>query len=350
MSTRTFPDTPTHPGLEVADTVEIATVHRSTMVESRHLGAAVVTGPDGHPLAVLGHGHGVVFPRSALKPFQAATSLSCGAPIQWEQIAVAAGSHQATPEHVDSVRGILHKSALDESALQCPAVRRRHAGEQEEASPLHHPCSGKHAAFLAACQESHWDPTSYLDARHPLQREVLSTVTQIAGEEPALVGLDGCGAPVPALSLIALGRMYAALGGAAYNVHADARLATVATAMLDYPEFVHAPGAADTVIMEQLGIISKFGAEGVLCLATRSGVSVVIKTLDGSGRANHLVGLELLIASGAVDATAGRQVIRRLTETTGAQDPSVFFALGESARHAVHTLETERPLVRGRTR
>ncbi|MDO5618581.1 asparaginase [Kocuria sp.] len=328
-------------GLAVNGTVELARVRRSGLVESRHLGAAVVTAPDGQTLAVLGDAQAPIFARSALKPFQTAASLTAGAPIQWDQIAVASGSHQATDEQIASVRSILAKVGLDESALRCPAADRRGrpASADDAGSPLNYACSGKHAAFLAACVESQWDTETYLDPRHPLQREVVETITQFAGAEPRLIGTDGCGAPLPAITLTELGRMYSALGAAAYNIQADARLATVATAMLDYPEFVHAPGRANTVVMEELGVLAKFGAEGVLCLATQGGVSVVIKSLDGSGRANHLVGLELLIAAGAVDAVAARTVAQRLTPPVLGGDLTVgAFELGDGALTAVEHL------------
>lgn len=323
--------------------MELAHLHRSGLVESRHLGAAVVTGPQGI-LASLGQIQAPIFARSALKPFQTAASLSNGAPIQWDQIAVASGSHQATDQQLDSVRSILNKVGLEPSALLCPTADRRGrpASDDDDASPLNYPCSGKHAAFLAACVESHWDTATYLDPGHPLQREVVDAISHYAGEQPTVVGTDGCGAPLPAVSLAALGRMYSALGAAAYNIRADFRLATVATAMLDYPEFVHAPGRANTVVMEELGVLAKFGAEGVLCLATQSGISVVIKSLDGSGRTNHLVGLELLIAAGAVEAQAARTVLQRFTPpVAGGTESAGAFSLSAPTLQAIEQLRTK---------
>ena len=71
--------------------------------------------------------------------------------------------------------------------------------------------------------------------------------------------------------------------------------------------------------MEQLDVIAKLGAEGVLGLGTTDGYSVAVKTLDGSGRVNALVGLNLLIAAGAIDPERARPVIEGATERiTGA--------------------------------
>lgn len=354
MTSTSASDGSAHTGIpetfSVHDAVELAHLERSGMVESRHIGAAVVMGPDGETLVNLGDVAAPVYPRSTLKPFQTAASVTSGAPIQWDQIAVACGSHQATDDQVRSVRSILTKVGLDESALRCPPVDRRGkpAKADDGGSPLYYACSGKHAAFLAACVESDWDTDSYLDPQHPLQREVLATISEFAGEEPATVGVDGCGAPVPAISLTALARAYSALGGAAYNIRADFRLATIATAMLDYPEYVHGPGRANTVVMEELEIIAKFGAEGVLCLATQDGVSVVVKTLDGSGRINNLVALELLVGVGALERERVEAVMPRLVPSVTGGDRVVGQAVVSAAvQEAIRSHRAQRQLTGG---
>lgn len=321
-----------------ADAVDLAQVERSGFVESRHIGSALVMGPDGETLLALGDTTTPIFPRSTLKPFQAVASLKAGAPIQWDQIAVAAGSHVASAEQIGSVRSILAKVGLDETALRCPSVdgSGRPASPDDGGSPLNYNCSGKHAAFLAACVESGWDLDGYLDLEHPLQQTVVETIAEFAHEDPALIGVDGCGAPLTALSLTGLARLFSSLGAAAYNIRADARLATVATAMLDYPEFVHGPGRANTVVMEELGVIAKLGAEGVLGLATQEGVSVALKMLDGSGRANTLVGLELLVAVGAVQRAGVEPVLEKVTPLiTGGGRTVGRFAVSPEVERAV---------------
>lgn len=302
----------------VAAAVELARVRRSGFAESRHIGAAVVTGPDGRRLIGLGDVEAPIFPRSTLKPFQTVAAMNSGAMLGGEQIAIASGSHRADDDQVAAVRSILADAELEESALQCPVAGRHRDGEADSA--LFYNCSGKHAAFLAACAASGWDTDTYLDPDHPLQQEVQRVIAEVTGEQPSLVGVDGCGAPLAAISLAGLGRAYARLGAAARNIRAEARLATVSTAMLDYPEFVEAPGRSNTVIMEELDVIAKLGAEGVLGLGTTSGYSVAVKTLDGSSRANALVGLNLLIAVGAVDARHAAPVIAHATpRVTGGQ-------------------------------
>ncbi|GGC80701.1 asparaginase [Tersicoccus solisilvae] len=289
--------------------VELAVVERSGFIESRHIGAAVVVDAEGAVVLELGDVQAPVFPRSTLKPFQAIASMQAGVPLRGPQVAIAAGSHHGSFEHLDVVEGMLAAAGLGEADLQCPPAwpydedaRAWLVRTERGKSRLAMECSGKHAAFLWACTEAGWDTGTYLAPEHPLQQRVVKVIEEYARETVAHVGVDGCGAPVSAVSLTGLARAYSALAQAPREIMADARAATVATAMLDYPWAVAGVGAPDTVIMDELGVLTKSGAEGVLALATPSGVTVALKLLDGVGRAAPLVGLSLLQAAGALDA------------------------------------------------
>ncbi|WP_144828020.1 asparaginase [Kocuria rhizophila] len=309
--------------------VDLAVVQRSGFVESRHRGSAVVLAPDGSVALSLGAPDVPVFPRSTLKPFQAIASMKAGAALRGEQVAIAAASHTGTFDHLDAVSSILKAAELSPEALQCPPdwpededTRAWLIRTERGKNRMCMNCSGKHAAFLLACVTNGWPTDSYLDPSHPLQQLVVETIEEFSGERAAHLGVDGCGAPLAAVTLTGLARMYSTLGRAARNIQADARAATVATSMLDYPEYVQGPGRSNTVIMEELDVITKLGAEGVLGLGTRSGWSVAIKMLDGSSRANSLVGLTLLAHAGAISRADADRVLTRVTHPiTGAGKP-----------------------------
>lgn len=320
--------------------VELAVVQRSGFVESRHSGSAVVLAPDGSVAFSVGAPDEAIFPRSTLKPFQAIAAMKAGAPLRGEQVAIAAASHTATFDHLDAVNSILKAAELGPEALQCPPdwpqdedTRAWLIRTERGRSRMCMNCSGKHAAFLLACVTNGWSIDSYLDPEHPLQQLVIETIEEFSGEHAQHVGVDGCGAPLTAITLTGLARMYSTLGRAARNIQADARAATVATSMLDYPEYVQGPGRSNTVIMEELDVITKLGAEGVLGLGTRSGWSVAIKMLDGSSRANSLVGLTLLAHAGAVSRADADRVLERVTHPiTGAGRPVGAIELAEPLR------------------
>ena len=175
-------------------------------------------------------------------------------------------------------------------------------------------CSGKHAAFLWACTENGWDTRSYLEPNHPLQQRIRSVIEEYCGERIAHLGIDGCGAPVAAVSLTGLARAYSKLAKAPGDKNSNARAATIATSMLDYPWAVQGRGESNTIVMDELGILAKIGAEGILVMATPKGVSVAIKVLDGNVRATTLVGLTMLAAAGAIEVPEVSSVLEKVVD------------------------------------
>ena len=139
--------------LGVGGLVELAVVERSGLIESRHLGAAIVLEADGSE-RVLGDVDALIYPRSTLKLMQAVAVQRLGATLDGVELVLSAASHVGTPAHVDAVRAILGRAGLDEGALACPvswpadAPSRRAASAAERVTMG---CSGKHAAFLLAC-------------------------------------------------------------------------------------------------------------------------------------------------------------------------------------------------------
>jgi L-asparaginase II len=278
--------------LDAASSVELAVIERSGWPESRHLGAAVLVDADGRVVHALGDPSALVYPRSTLKLVQAAAVPLLGVVFDAEQTVLSAASHAGTAAHVAVVERMLSQAGLDASALRCPAdwpgdpAARRTASEPLRITMN---CSGKHAGFLAAAAAHGWPLESYLDLDHPVQRQVRQLTAELSGEQPAHWGVDGCGAPVPVMSLRALARA----------VSRTSRAGTVlGDAIRAQPWAIDGPGRANTVTIERTGLVAKLGAEGVLVLVTPAGEAVAVKVLDGAHRATTLVGLELLARHG----------------------------------------------------
>lgn len=253
----------------------------------------------GQVVAELGDSTTAILPRSSLKPFQAIASLRAGARLTGESLAIAAGSHHASPAHLAAVRHTLADAGLPESALRCtpslpqdPASHRQALIDGAEPRSIWHNCSGKHAGMLAACVASGWDPATYLDAAHPYQVLVREVVVEKMGEIEH-TATDGCGAPVHAIALRDLAAGYARLPWA------DAEGVAVAEAMSAHPVMVGGVGQDDTRLMELLpGTVAKLGAEGVLGISAPGVGGVAVKVSDGAVRPAMMVGLHLLQALG----------------------------------------------------
>lgn len=295
-----------------ADAVELAVVERSGFIESRHVGSAIVLDADGTVVQSLGDTDTPILPRSSLKPVQALACLTAGAPLGGERLGLATASHSGTDRHVAVVRDILDAAALNERSLGCPpawpgdrATRDaivRSGGERER---LRMNCSGKHAAMLLACTVSGWDPAGYLDPQHPLQVHIREVTERLIGGRVSATAVDGCGAPVFAMSLAGLARALHRIGTSserspfALHRHAGA----LVRAVREHPWTIAGPGRPDTIVIERLGVFAKGGAEGVMVMVAPDGTTVALKMLDGDGRAATAVALRLLERAGAVAAS-----------------------------------------------
>ncbi|WP_394551442.1 asparaginase [Agromyces sp. MMS24-JH15] len=297
----------------VSDAVELAVVVRSGFVESRHAGSAVVLAPDGTVVRALGDVHSPIFPRSCLKPFQAVAVMTSGVTLRGEDAAIATASHSGTAAHVALVRGLLGRVGLPASALGCPAAAPsdRAAREQlirsgggPERTMMN--CSGKHAAMLLACVANDWPVDGYLDPQHPLQRRVLDVLERFTGERPSAMAVDGCGAPVFAISLGALARgiqkLTTSQASSPFALFREA--AALTEAVREHPWAIGGPGQPDTVAIERLGVFAKIGAEGVMVMTAPNGTTTAVKVLDGSSRATTIVALRLLADAGALEHDA----------------------------------------------
>lgn len=297
----------------VGDAVQLAVVERGGFVESRHAGSAVVLAPDGSVARSLGDPGAPVFPRSSLKPLQATAIVATGVALTSEQTALATASHAGTPAHLEVVRGTLASCGLTPDDLQCTAdwpldeaardvlVR---AGERKR--PLFMNCSGKHAGMLAACVHSGWPTQSYRSPDHPLQRHIRDVVERLSGEKVQASGVDGCGAPIHAITLTGLARgiQRIATASAASPFALYRAAAAVHRSALENGWALDGPGRPNTLVIERLGVFAKGGAEGVMVMAAPNGTTLAVKILDGSGRAASIVALRLLADCGAVDPDA----------------------------------------------
>lgn len=310
----------TRHALDVDGVVELAVVERNGFIESRHLGAAVVVTADGTTARSLGDADALVFPRSSLKPFQAITVLRSGVSLEGAELVLATASHAGTPEHVEVVSRVLERTGLGEDSLQCPrdwpgdpqaAAVARTSGRQRRTMMN---CSGKHAAFLLACVQNGWSTDDYLDPEHPLQVRIRATVEEFTGEPVGPIGVDGCGAPLFAVTLRGLARAFSRLARGVTADSVDPDALRLVDAIRANPWAIEGRGRPNSVVIEELGILCKGGAEGVIAMGCQDGTALALKSLDGSQRVTTLVALELLAQAGAVPRDDATRVISKTTD------------------------------------
>ena len=250
-----------------------------------------------------------MYPRSSNKPVQAAAMRGCGLDLEGELLALAAASHSGEDFHITGVRKILASAGLTEDALQCPpappldeGALRRFLGAGGTPDRVHMNCSGKHAAMLATCVTAGWPTENYRDPSHPLQREIKARLELLADEKVAATGVDGCGAPLFAVSLTGLARAFGSLVLAA----AQSAERSVADAIRANPEWTSGTTRSERALMLAVpGLLVKSGAEGVQAFALADGRAGVVKIEDGNARGVPAVTVALLRLLGVAEAEPG---------------------------------------------
>ncbi|WP_107441332.1 asparaginase [Streptomyces jeddahensis] len=285
----------------------VAHLVRGGVVEGVHYGSVVVLGADGAVEFGLGDIEAAFYPRSALKPVQAVAMVRAGLPLDGELLSLTAASHSGEERHLAGTRRILELAGLGEDDLRNvpdlpfdPVVRDAWVREGRLASRLAQNCSGKHAAMLYTAKLNGWSLDDYLDPRHPLQQAIAEIVEDLTGQRMAQVTVDGCGAPLFAVSLHGLARAAARITTAAPGTP-EAR---VADAMREHAEMASGSGRDVASLMRAVpGLLTKDGFEGVQVAALPDGRAVAVKIADGADRARVPVAAAALTRCG-VDPVA----------------------------------------------
>ena len=263
----------------------LAKVTRGDLVESLHLGHLVVLNSDGSTYLSKGSPELPIYPRSAIKSLQASAMIKAGLIVKDDELAIICASHSGAQNHIDLVIKMLTSRGISTSQLK-NAVDKP-LGEKEKiswgekpANQLAQNCSGKHAGMLMTCLQNGWDMKSYLDLDHPLQVAIKNEIEELAGEKVSATSVDGCGAPLFAISLIGLAKAISNLVKSSDLVYQQ-----IALACTKYPELVAGDGRLTTRMMQAVaGLFMKEGAEGVQVCALRDGRVIAIKIIDGSWR------------------------------------------------------------------
>ncbi len=263
-------------------------VVRNGTIESVHHGRVAVTAADGRLIRELGAVFAPMYPRSSSKPLQAVGMVRAGLDLPPDLLALVCASHSGEPFHVEGVRQILSRAGLSEGDLQTPpdwpvddqaAHDLIRAGGNEAAITMN--CSGKHAGMLATSVINNWPTKSYRDPDHPVQLAIVATIDDLAGEQAGLLAVDGCGAPLYALSLYGLARAFGRIAAATEGPEA-----AVAEAIRSHPANVSGTRRDELALHQAIpGLVGKAGAEAVYAVGLPDGTGIAIKISDGSPRA-----------------------------------------------------------------
>ena len=310
---------------------------RGHVVESTHFGSIVVVDSTGKLLHSHGDSHTVAFLRSSAKPFQAIPFVERGGVEYFnftqKELAISCASHETAQIHLDTVRAMQAKIGIQEDHLQCgahlpgdAAMLRMVIQQNIKPTPNFNNCSGKHTAMLAHAKMRGLPLENYLAHDHPIQQDILATLSEMCGIEKERIelGIDGCSAPNFAIPLA-----NAALGMARLcdpRELSETRAVAckkIIVAMTTHPEMVSNYGEFDCELMK-VGtekIVTKRGAEGFQIIGLmpgvygENGVGIAIKVTDGDASRMN----DNLESSVRVRPAVALEILRQLNALNEAQ-------------------------------
>lgn len=289
----------------------IIEVSRGKIVESIHSADMAICDAQGDLIAAFGDVEKAVFPRSAIKSFQALPRVEAGVDEQYgfgdHHIALSCSSHNGEAIHVEGAGEMLAKAGLEVSDLECGAhlpeleadkAKLHIAGQKPSA--LHNNCSGKHSGMLAFAKSQGFDTKNYVSRDHPIQKEIAANLTNLMGvpHSESVCGIDGCSLPTYAVPLANIAKAAAKFGsGEGMGKERTNAAQKIIHACCDYPIMVGGTDRVCTQIMEALGrkCFVKVGAEGVyLAIIPELGIGAAIKVNDGARRATEVLVAQLI--------------------------------------------------------
>lgn len=295
--------------------VPMVEVWRGSILESLHLGHAVICDSAGKVVRSWGDPDLVMYPRSSSKMIQALPLLSSGAAAKYglgsEQLALACASHNGAAIHTERVDRWLGQLGLGDADLRCgpqdPDDRPEHERlirAHEKPCQMHNNCSGKHSGFLTLNQHLGAGP-EYIDIDHPVQQSCLAAFEDVTGEDSPGYGIDGCSAPNFATSLKGLARAMAWFASASTRSDRQSQAAAdLTSAMMKHPELVAGEGRACTELMRAMNgrAAIKTGAEAVfVAILPETQLGIAVKIADGSTRASECAIAAILVSLGVLD-------------------------------------------------
>lgn len=281
-------------------------VVRGSIVESIHRGAAIAMTAEGVVLFEAGDCTRPIYPRSALKLFQAIPLIASGAAERYKltdaDVALACASHNGEKRHVDRVITWLSRLGLGVDDLECGAalsiskdIYREQIAAGLVPTRAHHNCSGKHTAMLTVCRKNDYETAGYSKHDHPVQKLWMDIASDLTALDMSSLPWerDGCGLPAVAMPLKNLALGFARFAEAPDNSTARYKQARtdILSAIQNYPTMIAGTGRCCTAVADLTGgsVIVKTGAEGVFggCVPTK-GIGFALKIDDGAFRASEV--------------------------------------------------------------
>ena len=277
-------------------------VTRKKIIESIHESKCVIKNYNFETIFSTNNDNDFVYPRSAIKIFQAIPFVSSEAhkkfKLSQKQIAIACSSHCGEEMHLKVLKEWINKIEISKNYLKCGIHNPLNLKSSnklllsgEKPNQLHNNCAGKHLAMISACLTQNMKIKNYLEMNHPYQKIIRNyleyfTETKIIDYQK---GIDGCSAPQYAFPLKNLSiAMVNLIKHYVEKKNNTKEIRILLKAIEKYPQLTGSKSIYSSQLMNATNgkIFCKGGAEGVLLFSHKEKkIGGVIKVNDGNERA-----------------------------------------------------------------
>ena len=248
------------------------------------------------------HNNDIIFPRSAIKIFQAIPLVSSGAinkfKLNSKQIALACSSHSGEFFHIKELSNWIKKIGIPITKLQCGIHNPLDLNSSNKLllsgikpNQLYNNCSGKHLGMLSGSIINNYKINDYLQFHHPYQLKIRKTLELYCQKKiyKKNFAIDGCNAPQYAFSLNDLSEALVNLTKSHQSLFSNSfEVQLLMNCIFENPNMIGGSLNFDSYMIKisNKKIFCKYGAEGVLLFIHLTKKIVgVIKIKDGNTRA-----------------------------------------------------------------
>ena len=285
-------------------------VYRGELIESKHEAICLIKDISNKEIFSTNNDYQLVYPRSAIKIFQALPFIISKAHIIFDicekSIALSCSSHSGELQHINILKNWLNKINISLEQLKCGI----HNPLDEKSSnslllsgttpsQLHNNCSGKHLGMISGCLANKMKIDNYPELDHPYQQLIKKTLESFMESkiQSKCIGVDGCSAPQYAFPFtnIATSMINLIKEREKKNTYSNA-INTILSAITKYPLFIGGHNRFESSIIKitKGRIYCKGGAEGTLLFADfAKKIGGAIKILDGNNRAIPTIAMQI---------------------------------------------------------
>ena len=302
-------------------------VQRGKLTESIHTAKCLVKNSNYKTILSSDHSKKLIYPRSAIKIFQALPFINSGAPEKYflneKNLAISCSSHCGEPNHLYILMDWLKKINLSIKNLKC-GIHNPINNESsnnlllsgQKPNQLHNNCSGKHLAILSGCLANKMEYANYVDYDHPYQKLIRNSLEYFTESsiKQKCIGVDGCNAPQYAFSIDNLtNAMINLINKKNTRNYYSKAICILLNAIAKYPLLIGGKKRFDSEVIKhtQGRIFCKGGAEGViLFVETSKNIGGIIKIEDGNERAIPPLAMKIFFKLKLLSSNEKRNLIK----------------------------------------